>query len=78
MLGFIVNGKSRDEIKPGYRGNLILFYITNTVTYFEGFRSIFFTDFLKNSLAAHSIPVQFLVLLLGHWLTMYICLPARF
>ena len=47
MLGFIVNGKSRDEIKAGYRGNLILFYITNTVTYFEGFTSIFLKIFFK-------------------------------
>ena len=45
MLGFIVNGKSRDEIKAGYRGNLILFYITNTVRYFEGFTSIFLQMF---------------------------------
>ena len=47
MLGFIVNGKSRDEIKAGYRGNLILFYITNTVRYLEGFASIFSQIFFK-------------------------------
>ena len=74
MLGFIVNGKSRDEIKAGYRGNLILFYITNTVRYFEGFTSIFLHTFLRNSLTFSVLRTQYL----RHWLTMFICLPARF